>query len=246
MEATLRRKIEEFVERNIISFHEKRATNLDRLKLDVVLKAKNPYLFRAKHLESAPDLVKGLLDARLSSSEEGSFGNFMEELAIFVASQTGDGKKSTAEGLDIELKRDNVRYLIAVKSGKNWGNSTQHAQLRRNFSEAVKRLKQSRQSGTIQPTLGICYGNFKTVDNGAYLHIGGQSFWHLLSDDPNLYADLIEPLGHEAKRLNDAFEERKSNTYNRMTREFTNKYCDAQGAINWKRVVEFVSGNLSE
>jgi len=50
------------------------------------------------HKESAADLVRGLLDARLSSSEEGSFGGFMEELAIFVASETGDGKKSTAEG----------------------------------------------------------------------------------------------------------------------------------------------------
>jgi hypothetical protein len=127
MKPSLRRQVEQFVERNIVAFHENRAANLERLKLDTVLKAKNPYLFKAKHLESASDLVRGLLDARLSSSEEGSFGGFMGELAIFVASETGDGKKSTAEGLDIELRRDGVRYLIAVKSGKNWGNSTQHA-----------------------------------------------------------------------------------------------------------------------
>jgi hypothetical protein len=198
------------------------------------------------HLESAADLVRGLLDARLSSSEEGSFGGFMEELAIFVASETGDGKKSTAEGLDIELKRDGVRYLIAVKSGKNWGNSTQHAQLRRYFADAVKRLHQSKQAGAIQPTLGICYGNFKTSNNGTFLHIGGQSFWQLLSGDQDLYTDLIEPLGCQAKRFNDEFEQKKINMYNKMTREFTNLYCDALGAINWKRVVEFVSKNLPE
>lgn len=246
MNPGLRKKIEKFVEKNIVTFHENRAAKLDRLKLNDVLIAKNPYLFRAKNLESAADLVRGLLDARLSSSEEGSFGNFLEELAIFVASETGDGKKSTAEGLDIELNRGSVRYLIAVKSGKNWGNSTQHAQLREYFAEAVKRLKQSKQAGEIQPTLGICYGNFKTNNNGKFLHIGGQSFWHLLSGDPDLYTDLIDPLGHQAKLFNDEFELRKAGTYNRMTRDFANRFCDAAGVIEWKRVVEFVSKNIDK
>jgi type II restriction endonuclease EcoO109I-like protein len=246
MEPALRRKIEEFVESNIVTFHENRAANLDRLKLGDVLRAKNPYLFKAKHLESAPDLIKGLLDARLSSSEEGSFGKFMEDLAIFVASETGGGEKSEAPGLDIDLRRGGTRYLIAVKSGRSWGNSTQHAQLRTYFADAVKRLRQSKQTGDIQPTLGICYGKFKTVNNGKFLHIGGQSFWHLLSGDPDLYIDLIEPLGYRSKQFNDGFEERKNNTYNRMARDFTNKYCDADGAIDWKQVVQFVSKNLPE
>jgi hypothetical protein len=107
-------------------------------------------------------------------------------------------------------------------------------------------LHQSKQAGAIQPTLGICYGNFKTSNNGTFLHIGGQSFWQLLSGDQDLYTDLIEPLGCQAKRFNDEFEQKKINMYNKMTREFTNLYCDALGAINWKRVVEFVSKNLPE
>jgi len=98
MKPSFRRQVEQFVEENIVAFHENRAANLGRLELGTVLKAKNPYLFKAKNLESAADLVRGLLDARLSSSEEGSFGGFMEELAIFVASETGDGKNPPLRG----------------------------------------------------------------------------------------------------------------------------------------------------
>ncbi len=33
--------------------------------------------------------------------------------------------------------------------------------------------------------------------HGEYLHIGGQSFWHLISGDTNLYIDMVEPLGYK-------------------------------------------------
>lgn len=229
---------------NIKTFHLARIENLNRLRLREVLKNKNPYLFRAKNLNLAADFVKALLEARLSSSEEGSFGGFLEELAIFVAKLSGNGQKSAAKGIDIELTRDNVRYLIAVKSGKNWGNADQHAKLRDNFKNALKVLHQSRYAGQVEPTLGICYGNFRTKHTGEYLHIGGQSFWHLISGDPKLYVDIVEPLGFEAEKHDKAFNLEKDKITNRLTREFTIEYCDSAGAIDWSKVVEFVSGNL--
>ena len=83
------------------------------------------------------------------------------------------------------------------------------------------------------------------MDKGLYLHIGGQSFWHLISVDKNLYLDLIEPLGHEAEKHDKIFKEEKDNTYNRLTREFMIGYCDEQsGAIDWAKLVRFVSGNM--
>jgi hypothetical protein len=241
-----RRQIQEFITRNIDSFHKIRIENLGKLKLNEVLKNKNPYLFRAKNLHSAADLMTAVLDARLSSSEEGSFGGFLESLAVFVAQLTGGGFKSAADGIDIELVRGKIRYLIAVKSGKNWGNSSQHKTLRDDFKKAVKVLRQSKHTGQLQPTLGICYGNFKTKNTGEYLHIGGQSFWHLISGDARLYIDLIEPLGFKAKEHNLAFEKAKANTYNRLIREFTIAYCEPSGAIDWPKLVRFVSGNMPE
>jgi len=50
-----------FVEKNIGSFHSKRLTSLENLKLRKILRKKNPYLFKAKNVLTAQDLVKSLL-----------------------------------------------------------------------------------------------------------------------------------------------------------------------------------------
>ena len=139
-----------------------------------------------------------------------------------------------------------MRYLISVKSGKNWGNSSQYKALRQHFADAIKVLKQSKHSGDIQPTLGICYGRSKTLNNGVYLRIAGQNFWHLLSGDPELYTSIIEPLGFDAQKHDDLFKEQKSSSLNRMTGEFITQFCDPSGAIDWTRLVSSVSGNLSQ
>jgi len=67
-------KITEFVEQSIPEFHANRIKKLKKLKLKGVLKRKNPYLFKAKNISSAGDLVKTILDAYLSSQEESLFG----------------------------------------------------------------------------------------------------------------------------------------------------------------------------
>lgn len=208
-----------------------------------VLRAKNPYLFRAKNIQSASEMVEALLGARLSSSEEGMFGGFMEALAVFVSEQRCGGRKSAVTGIDIEMERDGVRYLIAVKSGKNWGNKSQQDKLRDNFQTAVKVLRQNKGVGEVQPTLGICYGRFKTVNNGKFLHIGGQSFWELISAEPELYRDLIEPLGYRAKEFNDEFHAKRAHAMNRMEREFLEKFCRADGSIDWAKIVTLISGD---
>ena len=105
-----------------------------------VLKRKNIYLFKAKNISTAGDLVKGILDAFLSSSEEGLFGGFLEELAIFVCGQVFDGRKSSGEGIDLEFERDETKYIVSIKSGPSWGNSSQIQKMRDNFSKAKKIL----------------------------------------------------------------------------------------------------------
>lgn len=244
MNAKTRALIQNYVHKNIDTFHNARLDNIKRLKLNDLLANKNPYLFRAKNLSQASQLVTALLDARLSSGEETSFGSFLEELAIYVAQRTGGGQKSSTDGIDIDLNRDSIRYLIAVKSGRNWGNKSQHADLKRAFKTAVRVLKQSKHSGVIQPTLGICYGRFRTKFRDDYLHIGGQSFWHLLSGDKELYVDIIEPLGHEAEAHAEKFRAEKDATYNRMTDEFMSRFCDKEYKIDWPKLVRFVSENM--
>ena len=236
--------VKDYVNANIDQFHIDRLEKIQGLKLREVLKAKNPYLFKAKNLNSSLELIPSILDARLSSSEEGQFGTFLEGLAIYVSELTCGGQKSSANGLDLEFNREGTRFLVAVKSGTNWGNSGQQKDLRESFKNAVRIVKQSRNSIPVQPVLGICYGKVKTVDTGLFLKIVDQSFWHFISGDENLYIDLIEPIGYEAKKHNEIYLKERDNTYNRFIREFTIDFCELSGEINWARLVEFTSHNL--
>lgn len=59
-----------YVEDNIGVFHQKRIESLKSLKLKTVLRRKNPYLFKAKYLLTAEQIVRKLTDAYISSNEE--------------------------------------------------------------------------------------------------------------------------------------------------------------------------------
>ncbi len=74
--------ISKYVEENIGDFHKKRISSLDSLKLSRVLKRKNPYLFKAKYVLTAEKIIRGLVDAHISSNEETIFGDWLEGLAF--------------------------------------------------------------------------------------------------------------------------------------------------------------------
>lgn len=56
--------VTQYVEKNIGTFHAKRLEKLEKLDFNEVLKRKNPYLFKAKNILTAQDLVQNLLDAQ--------------------------------------------------------------------------------------------------------------------------------------------------------------------------------------
>lgn len=184
-----------YVNENIVRFHKNKLRILKSLDLQKILRKKNPYLFRAKNLTVASDLIRDILDAYLSSSEEKLFGDFLEELAIFISEKVCDGRKSAATGIDLEFAHDNTLYLTSIKSGPNWGNSSQQKKQEQDFQNACKVLKQSNRNLNIQPVLGICYGKTKTTYPRGYMKVVGQNFWYLISGNENLYIDIIKPLG---------------------------------------------------
>jgi len=235
--------VRKFVNDNIGTFHSIRIKSLEKLKLKDILKRKNPYLFKAKNITTASELISSFLEAHLSSSEEKIFGDFLEELAIFIAGRTYNGQKSSTTGIDLDFQKDSVRYLVSIKSGPNWGNSSQYGKLKIDFEKAVKVLKQHDSSTNIQPVLGICYGKSRTSFIKGYMKVMGQSFWHLISDDKNLYVDIIKPLGHRARQQNQNFIRQKSKVINLFTSEFIRDFCD-NGEINWERLIRFNSGNM--
>lgn len=136
-------RVDQFVSENIVKFHQDKLRIIRESSLKTILKQKNPYLFRAKNLTVAADLVKELLEATHSASEEKLFGNFLEDLAVFVAGMTCGGRKSSATGIDLEFERNDTHYVVSVKSGSSWGNSSQHRKQEQDFQKAVTVLRQS-------------------------------------------------------------------------------------------------------
>jgi len=234
-------QIYEYVENHISIFHQRRLDFVQK-KVDLlkILKQKNPYLFKAKNVLTSQDLIKGFLDAFLQSQEETLFGDFMEDLAIFVCNEVFGAKKSKLTGIDLEFEKGDVIYAVEIKAGWNWGNSSQIRQLRISFENAKKILTAETGKEVIAIN-GCCFGKDKKTDKGGYLKLCGQQFWEFISGDSKLYIDIIEPLGYKAKQRNEEFLESYAQIVNRMTLEFTQKFCD-DGKINWVKLVEYNSG----
>lgn len=231
-----------YIEQHIPDFHKRRLESLTSLKLKKVLKRKNPYLFKAKNVAAASDLVRCILDAHLSSQEETIFGGFLEGLAVFICEKVFDGRKSAAEGIDLEFGRNGIIYIVSIKSGPNWGNSSQIKKMIQNFKLAKRVLGTNAAKKNVVAVNGCCYGIEPNEEKGDYLKKCGQKFWSFISGDEILYTTIIEPLGHRAKERNDAFQQEYSKVLNLFTKEFIDQFCDDNGAINWKRLVDFNSG----
>ncbi|MDI6807799.1 MAG: PmeII family type II restriction endonuclease [Candidatus Eisenbacteria bacterium] len=234
-----------FVGKNIQSFHKRRLDSLLALQLNKILKRKNPYLLKAKALNTAHDLVKTLLDAHLSSQEEGIFGDFLESLALFICGQAFGGKKSSAEGIDLEFDRDGVKHIVSIKSGPNWGNSRQIARMKDDFKKAKKILRTSISKTKIVAINGCCCGKDDSPDKGDYQKYCGQRFWEFVSGDEGLYTKIVEPLGDRAKERNEKFSKEYAKVVNKFTIEFAREYCAKDGSIMWKKLVKFNSGKKS-
>lgn len=235
-------EVRQYVEQNIGTFHTGRLDSLRQLKLNDILERKNPYLFKAKNILFAQDLVRILLDAHLSSQEETLFGNFLEGLAIYVNEKVYGGWKSSAKGIDLEFNNEGRRFLVAIKSGPNWGNSSQIEKMKDNFKKAQQIVRAGNPKLIIVVVNGCCYGKDSKSDKGDYYKYCGQKFWQFISGNPDLYLKIIKPLGYSAKQKNEQFQEEYAQLVNKFTIEFSQDFI-TNGEINWDTLVRFNSAD---
>jgi hypothetical protein len=232
----------QYVENNISTFHEKRINTIGELKLKIVLKKKNPYLFKAKNIQTADEIVKGIVDAYLSSSEEAIFGDWLEGLAIFINEKVYGGWKSGIKGIDLEFDNENVRNIVSIKSGPNWGNSSQIEKMINNFETVKKTLRTGNSNMQIRCVNGCCYGRDNNPDKGSYFKYCGHRFWEFIGGNGNIYTDIIEPLGHKAKENNEYYLEKYNGKINIFIKEFIETFCNNTGIIEWEKLVKYNSG----
>ncbi len=236
-------EVGKYVEENISLFHKRRLEFVEtKVKFEKILEQKNPYLFKAKNILTAQDLVKGFLDAFLQSQEETLFGDFIEGLAIFVADKVYGAKKTDLVGMDLEFIKDDIIYIVEIKAGWNWGNGSQIKQLKINAKNAKE--KREKETGkSVKVLNGCCFGKKKNKhpEIDGYQKICGQEFWYLISNEEDFYIKIVEPIGFRAKEKNEEFQEAYAILINKFTLEFATKFCD-DGKINWVKLLQFNSG----
>lgn len=143
------------------NFYTNLIKKVDSLSVKAVMKRKNPYLFRAKAMNGAAQIIDAILAAFVSSSEETIFGNvFFEPIATAAA----QGQKALAEGVDIMVERDNTIYAIAVKSGTSVFNADSRKKQEQNFMAASKLAQQAKKR--FVPIVGYGYGKRKLPTAG--------------------------------------------------------------------------------
>ncbi len=238
---TIINEVEKYVSENIHQFHEARINKLKSLKLKTLLKKKNPYLYKAKDLNTPQSIIEALTVAFMSSAEETMFGDWLEQLAIFVANNVYGGYKSSSEGIDLEMDKDGTHYFISIKSGPNWANSSSRKKLIENFARAERTYKTSGNKKPSESIEGCCYGNENSSSCISHIKLCGKLFWEFISGTESMYTDIIEPLGTDAHRHNSEYKKQYNQIITVFTREFANDFCNEDGSIDWNRIVQLNS-----
>lgn len=244
------KKLNEFIASDVIKpFYKIRFERLKLAKLATISVRKNPYLFKAKNIETAGDLAKSILDAFLSSQEETIFGDLMESLAIHVCNRVFGGKKAEEgkyRSVDLIFNRDNKIYIVGIKSGPNWGNSDQVNAMKKNLKVAKKFLRAKLGKKNLISVNGCIYGrdnNSHKVNKDpdlSYYKICGQAFWELISGDDQLYKKIIQPLDKEAKKRDEIFKKLYVEKINEMTKDIVDLFY-TKNKLDWDKIVEYVS-----
>ena len=225
------------------TFYDTLIEKVDPLNIQKVMRRKNPYLYRAKAMKSAAEIVESVLMAFVSSSEETVFGNcFFEPIAVAASG----GNKALAEGIDIMIhdKETNVITAIAVKSGPAVFNADSKKRQEQNFVQASKLAQQAK--ARYEAYIGYCYGKKAESGRGKpriYQELAGKKFWTELTGDEEFYTKIITYMGDMPEKYVADYKESYNKAFNRLVREFSNDFCKEDGGIDWEKLVEFNSGD---
>lgn len=226
-------RVEQEIEKLLSDFSAKQRKKLD-ISPEKILLRKNPFLFRVRAGASATLLAQMAIDAFLSSSEETIFGNILEGIAVAVCAHAKGGTKSSAEGIDIEYTCGSERTVIQVKSGPNWGNSSQKKKMNDYFSSVKRRLEFSIRN--VRCIEGICYGKSETKHLGTHIRLKGNDFWTEISDWENTHYLVMESLGTYASN---GFSGERLNARNLLLSYLNdNGVILAQDKLDWSKLTE--------
>ena len=229
------------------NFYNSLLSKLDAIDIKTIMKSKNPYLYRAKSMQTSADIIESILQAFVSSSEETIFGNcFFEPIAIAACG----GTKSATRGVDIELHdtANNIKYFVAVKSGTSIFNADSMKKQGENFEEAQRTLRTSGGRIGFSAIVGYAYGTKTETGRGKakiYEEVAGEEFWEVLTGDKDFYTKIISYMDTLPEQYLEEYRATYNKAANRLIRDFSIEFCNSDGTINWEKLVDYNSGSPS-
>ena len=121
MEQLNLKDVTQYVEENIGAFHQKRIAGLKDLKLKKVLGKKNPYLFKAKYVLTAQDIIKSFTDALYLHKKKQFLVTGSRDLQYLLMEKFIRAENQEFQVLILEFDKDNIRYIVTIKSGTKLG-----------------------------------------------------------------------------------------------------------------------------
>ena len=231
-------ELEALISRCLRDFYERRLQKVRELKLQVFLRRKNPYLFRALGIQKASEIVERVLADYISASDETIFGDAFFEPVARIAS---GGKASDAEGVDFVTESDDRISTIALKSGPYPYNASQKKRQSQEFLAVRSRLYKLHKQ--FDPILGHAYGRLKSepTKDRIYRDRSGQTFWTDITGDPDFYLKLVRLMKDAPTKHRKEYTPAWDAAINRFTAEFIKGFCFPDGSIDWEKLVRFVS-----
>ena len=235
------KELEELIAVCLREFYKRRIHKLSEIRLRPFLARKNPYLFRARAVEKASELIEQLLFAHLQASDETIFGDVFFEPIAKVAS---GAVVSPAPGLDFAIESETRYTAVAMKSGPNIFNASQKRRQSDEFNSIRARLHKVQKQ--FDPLLAHAYGRLNTEPDKfrTYRDRSGQAFWTEVTGDSDFYLKLIRLMADEPLRRQEEFELAWGALVNRFTAEFVLDFCFEDGRIDWEKLTQFVSAKV--
>jgi hypothetical protein len=226
--ANSRRLVEEFE----ITFARPYAAKLKAIKLKEIISHKNAYLYRASGINTCHEIVRRAMEDYVSASVEGYFGSFFES----VARITSSGVKPVGGGeVDLDIRRGDVAYLYAIKSGAKGFNSSSYDKARRDLESAERRLRQDRIR--VEKKIAFAYGRKRTTFKDGIERLASKSFWEEVSGDAEFYKKLLDICAFLAP----LYTADMAAPYDNLLEEAHHLFCE-EDHLNWDIVLRLVSG----
>ena len=204
----------------------------DLLSFDLLQSASRENIYSlSRTLLTPQDVAQRLLDNHLVPRQGERTDNFLRELIRGVSS----ADDSATERIDFKLQLGDTLYMIVLSTAVAQDPKTSARMLRR-FQQSRKTHPRSSRGFDIVFVEGCCFGTGENKEQMGHSRLCGDTFWSLISHIPDLYSQVVEPIGHKLSNLNTMFRDEYMQVVNIHTSGVCRNYVTNDGGFGWDKL----------